>query len=41
MAEVDAKAQALVGTWEAIVGPAVFAASTLTEAQGIYDRGAQ
>ena len=31
----------LVGTWEAIVGPAVFAASTLTEAQGIYDRGAQ
>lgn len=34
MAEVDAKAQA-------IVGPAVFAASTLTEAQGIYDRGAQ
>ena len=25
----------------AIVGPAVFAASTLTEAQGIYDRGAQ
>ena len=31
----------LVGTWEAIVGPAVFAASTLTEAQGIYDRGVQ
>lgn len=31
----------LVGTWEAIVGPAIFAASTLTEAQGIYDRGAQ
>lgn len=31
----------LVGTWEAIVGPAVFAASTLTEAQGIYDGGAQ
>lgn len=31
----------LVGTWEAIVGSAVFAASTLTEAQGIYDRGAQ
>ena len=31
----------LVCTWEAIVGPAVFAASTLTEAQGIYDSGAQ
>lgn len=29
----------LVGTWEAIVGPAVFAASTLTEAQGIYGQG--
>lgn len=31
----------LVGAWEAVVGPASFAASTLAEAQGIYDGGAQ